>query len=409
MEQSRGPTISNSQFLAAAPAAGYLYQARLALALSLRYAYGDAAVDVAIERLDDVSFDHGSAVELLQTKHHIKRTASLSDTSPDLWKTLRIWSERAQQDPAIPIRTRLTLVTTGISPPNSVAALLSTQDISAAVPGTIAKDAATALTAVAEKSENKALEPCFRAFLALHPRMRASLLSAVQILDGQPRLQELGAVIEDRIRFAAPRGKVSAAREMLEGWWWPRVCDALVQAPSGSISVLELEIKLDEIRETLLRDGLTTNFDDAEPHQEDLSAYEAYGFVRQLQAIGLGGNRIEYAKRDYYRAYSQRSSWSRHRVVLDEEITTFERTLIEEWQPRFASMCDRHATEPVSETALRAAGQEIYHWVETEARFPFRSLVRRFLNVGSFHMLANDLRVGWHRDFRALLRAKNDE
>jgi hypothetical protein len=53
-------------------AAGYLYQARLALAEALRYAYVDSAIELAIEKLDDVSFEeNGSALELLQTKHHL--------------------------------------------------------------------------------------------------------------------------------------------------------------------------------------------------------------------------------------------------------------------------------------------------------------------------------------------------
>lgn len=53
---------------AAQSAAGYLYQARLALAESLRYAYSDSSVEIAIERLDDVSFEKaGAPLELLQT------------------------------------------------------------------------------------------------------------------------------------------------------------------------------------------------------------------------------------------------------------------------------------------------------------------------------------------------------
>ena len=45
-------------------AAGYLYQARLALAEVHRYAYRDAGIEIAVEKLDDVSFENdGSALE----------------------------------------------------------------------------------------------------------------------------------------------------------------------------------------------------------------------------------------------------------------------------------------------------------------------------------------------------------
>jgi hypothetical protein len=128
--------------------------------------------------------------------------------------------------------------------------------------------------------------------------------------------------------------------------------------------------------------------------------YEAFRFVQQLKAIGVGGNRVRYAKRDYYRAFAQRSKWTREHVVVDEELEKFEATLIEEWEPRFGAMCDVH--KDADEPLLQQAGEEIYQWVETDARFPFRSLTARFLNVGSYHILANDLRVGWHMHYRDL-------
>ena len=62
---------------AAQSAAGYLYQARLALVEVLRYVYVDSGVEIAIEKFDDVSFEKdGSALELLQTKHHLRSSGT---------------------------------------------------------------------------------------------------------------------------------------------------------------------------------------------------------------------------------------------------------------------------------------------------------------------------------------------
>jgi len=52
-------TESHRIFTAASSAAGYYYQARLALFESLRLAYGESSIEVAIERFDDVSFEKG--------------------------------------------------------------------------------------------------------------------------------------------------------------------------------------------------------------------------------------------------------------------------------------------------------------------------------------------------------------
>lgn len=45
---------------AAGSAAGYLYQARLALVEALRYAYVDSAIEIAVEKFDDVSFERAA-------------------------------------------------------------------------------------------------------------------------------------------------------------------------------------------------------------------------------------------------------------------------------------------------------------------------------------------------------------
>ena len=115
---------------AAQSAAGYMYQARLALLQALRYAYSDSGIEIAVEKLDDVSFEKdGTALELLQTKHHLKKAGDLTDTSVDLWKTLRVWAETSKADPSLPGRTRFALVTTAQAPIGSAASYLQPADV----------------------------------------------------------------------------------------------------------------------------------------------------------------------------------------------------------------------------------------------------------------------------------------
>lgn len=80
---------------AASSALGYLYQVRYALLKALRRLRNSQEFLVNIETLDDIVFDaQGQPTELLQTKHHVNNTADLTDASPDLWKSVRIWCER---------------------------------------------------------------------------------------------------------------------------------------------------------------------------------------------------------------------------------------------------------------------------------------------------------------------------
>ena len=383
------------KFSAAQSAAGYLYQARLALAESLRYAYSDTGVEIAIEKLDDVSFEKdANPLELLQTKHHLKKSGDLTDGSVDLWKTLRVWSEATKSDPSLPGRTRFVLITTAQAPAVSAASHLRPAGASVRDP---AKAEALLLEAAAA-SKNIVLSSAIAAFMSLTSEMRKALISAIEVIDGAPLIADIGALIEERLRMIAPRGKAALAREQIEGWWWPRICAALQADVPRTIPILELEQRLDDIREGLKRDALPFSMEHADLPQEELDTLDEMLFVLQLRSIGTGAVRLGYAKRDFYLASAQRSQWVRQNLVFDGEVSRFERLLIEEWQPRFAQMCDTLA-EVCDEATLREAGLKIYGWVETEARFPMRASVSRFLNVGSFHMLADDLRVGWHRDY----------
>ena len=383
---------------AAQSAAGYLYQARLALAEALRYAYIDSGIEIAIEKLDDVSFERDrEALELLQAKHHLKKSGDLTDSSVDLWKTLRVWAEAAKADPSLLSRTRFALVTTAKAPTGSAAALLRPVDAGGRDPA----KAVDMLVAAGGASKNKSLAKAIAAFMGLTPEMQEALVAAIEILDGALLIGDIESLIEERLRMIAPRGKAALAREQLEGWWWPRICAALQAEPPGTIPVFEVEDKLDDIRDSLKRDALPFDMAHVDPPQEELDALDEMRFVDQLRLIGIGANRLQFAKRDFYRASTQRSRWARRRLLFDGEVGQFERTLIEEWQPRFAQMCDGLA-ESYQESALGEAGRGLYGWVETDARFPLRTTASRFLNVGSYHILADDLRVGWHRDFNAL-------
>ncbi|RBH43299.1 hypothetical protein C3F00_039200, partial [Pseudomonas sp. MWU13-2860] len=80
------------RFSARESALGYLYQVRLALLWALRKLRSTHEFKVGLETLDDVGFESGGrATDLLQAKHRVKRMATRTDASPDIWKTFRIW------------------------------------------------------------------------------------------------------------------------------------------------------------------------------------------------------------------------------------------------------------------------------------------------------------------------------
>lgn len=385
-------------YSAAASAAGYLFQCRYALLVALSHVNKDSGLELSIEKFDDVAFaKDGDPRDLIQTKHHLNRAGDLTDASGDLWRTLRAWSDAVVSDPSILRRVRFVLVTTAMAPAGSIASLLR--------PGTDRQDNAAhdRLVAVANGSSSATNEPFYTAFLDLAEATRRALVRSIIVLDGAPNLTATGTQIADMVSMAAPGDKLPLFVERLEGWWWGRVCRALTRPEDAVIQIAEIEAKVDELREDFKRKALPVDMADAYPPDADAAAYDARPFIRQLQLVGVGGRRLDFAKRDYYRAFEQRSRWTREKLLFDGEISTYDRRLHEEWELRYEAMAEQLAGA-INESKLVEEGRELYGWAEQSARFPLRSVVEMFLTVGSYHMLADRLKVGWHRDFDQRLR-----
>lgn len=384
------------QFSAAASALGYLYQCRVALVSALRKIRDGDDFNVALETLDDVVFDNeGQAPELLQTKHHRTRSANLTDASPDLWKSLRIWCEGLAAE-TIPAGAYFYLITTSQAGDGSAAQRLRV----------VGRDVATArerLHATAGTSTNKANTSSYAAFLALDEGQQRALLEAVFVIDSSPIIGELDDRLRAEVRWAAGKQHADAFVSRLEGWWFRRTIQQL-RAPLGSNVVLsrEVEAQMDDLREQFRRDALPID-EDILAATVDAITYQDRMFVQQLRLCDIGAQRVLAAVREYFRAFEQRSRWLREDLLLVGELDRYERRLIEEWEIVFTRIKDDLGEATAEDAKLRAA-RDVYRWVE-ESVFSIRpNVTEPFVTRGSFQMLSDRLRVGWHPEFMNRLR-----
>jgi hypothetical protein len=348
---------------------------------------------ISIEQLDDVAFEEqGEPLARLQTKHHINGRASLTDACPDLWKTIGIWANEVALKPELLGRIRLLLITTATAPAGSAAALLRKQERDE-------KRALEALRRVAAGSESKANAPAYRAFADLVPAAQAGLLGAIEIVDGSPPLVALEMPLLHELRRMGQPSQLRAILERVEGWWWARVYQALTDREKSRVPVIELETVLDDIREGFKRASLPVDFASADPTEEHLAAYETARFVRQVRLVDEAPEAVMRAKRNYYRAFEQRSRWLRELLIVNDEITRFDKKLVEEIEPHAETMV-AELNGSCDPDARRQAGRKLLHWATTSAIYPLRNVSERFLTLGSYHILADDLRVGWHPDYR---------
>lgn len=376
---------------ASASAAGYLFQCRHALYEGIRAVADFPERSLSIEKFDDIAFDAaGTPVDLIQTKHHVSKVGSLTDASVDLWKTLRIWCARIAEDAQLPFQVRFTLLTTSTAPDGSAASLLRARDRNE-------EEAEKILSKVATTSTNKENADAYKLFTALSSEQRVNLLKAVVILDKSPNIVDLHDEICRELRHAVPREHVEHFVERLEGWWFNIVVKAIA-GDGNSIPVLEIDKRIDELREEFQRRALPVDFADADPPPDVVAELDGRPFVQNLRDIKIGSQRIEYAIRDFYRASEQRSKWLREDLLVDHEIPKYERQLKEAWEPRFAAIVEELAGTPDANTKIKS-GQGLFTWAETEANFPLRTVRDRFLTHGSYHILSNRRVIGWHPDF----------
>lgn len=389
------PVGKQTDFSGADSAVGYLYQVRLALLSALRRIAADDTFALYLETLDDVVFETtGSALDLLQLKHHRSRAANLADASPDLWKSLRIWMDGRARG-TIPRDARLFLITTSAAGSGSAASRLRADD----------RDELEALKRLDHTSTTSTSDTnsaSYQLFRELSEAEKRSLLSTVVIVPQAPDITIVGDGIRAEARLAVRREHLDAFVGRLEGWWFGRALRQLVDNASPPIFSSEIECEWHDLQEQFKRDALPVDRDILD-QEVDAVTYENTVFVHQAQLADIGPERILAAIRDYYRAFAQRSRWMREELLLVGELDSYERLLREEWEIQFHRVADELGDQ-AAEHVMRLAAQRVYAWVENSS-YPIRPQVQHpSMSRGSFHILADSLKVGWHPQFIERLR-----
>jgi hypothetical protein len=391
---SNEPDIS--KYSASSSLIGYIYQCRLALLEALKRLHKNPKLTVAIETLDDVVFlDEGKPEEIIQVKHHISRQANLSDASSDMWKTMRIWMDMygddLTKDGAV-----LCMMTTASAAENSAAFYLRVDERDE-------EKAEQYLLNTARTSTNKENKPIYDSFKALTPEDRRDLLNAVVIHDSCPLNDDLDECLEEQFWLACQRNQVSDFRTYYEGWWLGRVLKSFRAGDGKPILGEEIYGYLDQLREEFKADTLPI-YPTLKTAKVDHSSYMERTFTRQLQLIGVGEGRVKAAVNNYYRAFEQRSRWSREELVLVGDLEEYEDKLMEEWTVRFEAMREDLGEAAADAEKVKLA-RELYQWIETEANTPIRPRCHEpFITRGSYQMLADRQKVGWHPEFKDMLQ-----
>lgn len=372
---------------------GYLYQVRYALALLLENDNSDC--QISIEKFDDVAFSKDDIpIQLIQLKHHIQHQGNLADASTDMWRTIKVWLDAISETPDILDGTNFLIITTATAPIDSAAFLLKKD--SNRNPDT----AYEKLKTVCFSSVNQAHQRYYDAFREAGEDTVKQLIRQIYIIDCASNIIDVEKDILKHIRYSCIPKHQKMIYERLEGWWFKKAIDALCCDTPVFVNQNQVRSFIVSVSQEYADDNLPIDILDIDDLQEDNFSANEKIFHEQLKLICLGNHRMQLALRDYYRAFRQRASWVRNDLLYVNELEQYEQRLIDEWEHAFAAM-----EETLSETNNATEGEKA-----KEGRQLFSDIEKRdirirpkcqeaFIMRGSYHILANQLKIGWHVDF----------
>jgi hypothetical protein len=371
---------------------GYLYQIRYALLMAIRDSREVDDLDdytITIETIDDISRDNnGESEKLVQVKHHIK-PGNITDRSPDIWSTIRVWCKQINSG-KVAHQPIFVLLTTNSIAAKSLAEMLSDdfkiRDVESV------KDE---MLLIAQASGNKENTEAYEAFVALSESERERLVSAIYVVGDAPDMNLVGKDIKKSLRGFVSEKYMDAFTERLEGDWFMKVIAALLKQGPNEIPLGEVVSGIESLKKEYDDDNLPDQyqFENVDPF---FDAEIKKHYITQLKLLEPTKRVIKNAVTNSVKARKQRMEWSRKGLLNPGELNTYDEKLYDEW--------DFHAgLEEMKPGSKIDIGTGIYAECQTKGLKPIRAQFKAdYVARGSYHLLANKNKIGWHPDYLEL-------
>jgi hypothetical protein len=376
---------------------GYLYQVLMAL-LSLLESTNNEA-QICIEKFDDIAFiEDDEPLILIQTKHHLRHHGDLSNASVDLWRTINSWCDSIKKSPSGLPATKFLIITTASIRYNTAASFLLNTNIRNT------KEALEILCDTAKTSHSKTNNDYYENFLSMSSDQRKRLINNTYIYADSYRMEEIKPAIMRFVRCATINQFEEKVYDKLIGWWIKEIISCLLSSELVFINRMQIQNMLYDIAGEYQADSLPIDVDFTQfPTSSELNQINQNDriFIEQLKLIMISDSRIKRCVRDYYNAFRQRSVWVREQLLLVNELSDYETLLIDEWNRLFLIMQENLEDRKgnFNEKIKADSGKKLLNDIEN-LNINIREKVNKpFIMRGTYHGLANQLKVGWHIDF----------
>lgn len=380
--------MKSNQYDASSSALGYIYQIRYALLASLRKMQDVDDPDlyyVSIEKLDDIAFEkEGTPEELLQLKYH-GTPANLTDKSPDIWKTLRIWAEAIKNDEDNFKNSSFYLITTESAEEKSLAYFLSIDDSKRNCNEALAK-----ILDILKDTPSKENIKGFKAVSLLSVTQQKLLLKNIYVIDKIYDIKTAKENLNLFLKISVNKEYLDAFVQRLEGLWFNYVIKNL-NNEVDRICLGELRGIMDDLRDQFLPSNLPNDYSEYSLNDFNFTNEERM-FIEQIKLFTSSDKILKTALENYYKAYAQKVRWQSDGLLKPNEIGKYYKRLYREWEEYSATeelSFDFSEEKNKSEFAIK-----VYQFCQREGAIPIRNMFDdKFVARGSYHQLADELKL----------------
>lgn len=377
-------------------ALGYLYQVQCALLFLL--SSEDSDVKICIEKFDDISFHKDLDItEQLQLKYHSKN-GNITNTSIDLWRTLNVWIDEINKNPLLIETTKFYIITTNSIAPDSVIEKIKHNNHDKNIYSELKQIAESGL----QKSDTDSQRyKYYSSFCQLKEEQARKLIESMIIIPDFYLPSKIDDKILSKMRIFTTKKTENIVFEELLGWWCKKIIACLENPMPTFISFEELRMKINSIISDLRNDTLPVDVTEKEIEAIKPGS-DTNNMINQLNLIAANEKIINNALKNYYKAYAQRSKWIKEILIYSEELDNYDKKLNDEWEFQFAAEID-NIDEDSSDDEKIKTGKELYK-ILMNKDIPIRPNLNDIsISRGSYNGLANELKIGWHPNFKEIL------
>jgi len=385
-----------TQHSAPGPNAGFDYQFERAL---YWLAKSPAGFTIGIETSDDVSIQGTQGTLLLeQDKHSIQQDGEpFGDRSKDLWNTLATWIE-ALDGEEVPETSRFLMVTNKALP-ECIAHQIGRAQSDAEV-----ADCVAALKKASHKPPKRISHLMKRVMRSDSKATLQRLISQCDLADASTSAAGQALRGQTVSHLQLPAWCVSQADSIVDellGWLHKTVLAAWQAGQSAWVQRDHFVNQLHAIIERRKREATRERAEHLIPVTEDtIGKNKASRFVKQLHLVTDDDTTVDNAIREFIRCNIEKTRLSEEGNITDEDWKTFEASLFSRWQKIRAR---------VRRTKQSSVEEDIGYEILTDTTEDYREKLagsdteQVYLTSGTYHRLADVVRVGWHPRFEELM------